>query len=123
MFDILNYVITCFIITIYYFLGGLIMSYFMERFFVDIDYHEHETSMKSTVVLLLDIILSIFVINLFALVLRIFIIFIPFPFSKTIKKQVSFLIDGGIVLSVSILLFQKKFDDKCQLLSKKFYIT
>ena len=35
----------------------------------------------------------------------------------------TFLIDGGIVLAVSILLFQKKFDDKCKLLSKKFHIT
>ena len=123
MYELLNYIIVCFMITVYYFLGGLMMSYFMERFFVDIDYHKHDTSLKSTTVLLLDIVLSIFVINMFALILRIFIRRMPFPFSMLIKNKVAFLIDGGIVLSVSILLFQKKFDDKCKLLSKKFNIT
>ena len=95
----------------------------MEKFFVDVDYHKHDVNLKSTTILLFDIILSIFVINLFALGLRICIQYVPFPFSRQIKKRTTFLIDGGIVLAVSILLFQKKFDDKCKLLSKKFHIT
>ena len=110
-------------ITIYYSLGGLAMSYFMEKFFVDVNYHEHDTEIRSTTLLTLDILLSIFVINLFALVLRLCVDYVPFPFSKLVKKRTTFLIDGGIVLAVSILLFQKKFDEKCKLLSKRLYIT
>ena len=123
MFQVFYYTIDCFMVTIYYFLGGLGMSYFMEKFFVDVDYHKHDTELKSTSVLLFDIILSIFVINMFALILRICIQYVPFPFSKQIKKRTTFLIDGGIVLAVSILLFQKKFDEKCKLLSQRFHIT
>ncbi len=123
MFQLFYYTIDCFMVTIYYFLGGLGMSYFMEKFFVDVDYHIKNTQYMKTFILLLDIILSVFVINMFALILRISIQYVPFPFSRQIKKRTTFLIDGGIVLAVSILLFQKKFDNKCKLLSKRFHIT
>ena len=123
MLQLFYYTIDCLMITLYYFLGGLGMSYFMEKFFVDVDYHKHDTEIKSTTLLLLDILLSVFVINMFALVLRMCVNYVPFPFSKFAKKRTTFLIDGGIVLSLSILLFQEKFDEKCKLLSKRFYIT
>jgi len=123
MLQLFYYTIDCLMITIYYFLGGLGMSYFMEKFFVDVDYHKHDTEIKSTTLLLLDILLSVFAINMFALILRICVNYVPFPFSKFVKKRTTFLIDGGIVLSLSILLFQEKFDEKCKLLSKRFYIT
>lgn len=123
MLQLFYYTIDCLMITLYYFLGGLGMSYFMEKFFVDVDYHKHDTEIKSTTLLLLDILLSVFVINMFALVLRLCVNYVPFPFSRNIKKRTTFLIDGGIVLSLSILLFQDKFDKKCKLLSKRFHIT
>ena len=123
MLQLFYYTVDCLMITLYYFLGGLGMSYFMEKFFVDVDYHKHDTEIKSTTILLLDILLSVFVINMFALVLRSCVNYVPFPFSRNIKKRTTFLIDGGIVLSLSILLFQDKFDEKCKLLSKRFHIT
>ena len=122
MFQVFYYTIDCLVITIYYSLGGLVMSYFMEKFFVDVNYHKYDTEIRNIVLLTLDILLSIFVINLFALILRLCIDYIPFPFSKRLKKRTTFLIDGGIVLSVSILLFQKKFAQKCKLLSKIYHI-
>jgi len=123
MFQVFYYTIDCFMVTIYYFLGGLGMSYFMEKFFVDADYHLKNTQKMKTFILLLDIILSVFVINMVALILRICIQYVPFPFSRQVKKRTTFLIDGGIVLALSILLFQKKFDNKCKLLSERFHIT
>ena len=91
MFQVFYYTIDCFMVTIYYFLGGLGMSYFMEKFFVDVDYHIKNTQYMKTFILLLDIILSVFVINMFALILRISIQYVPFPFSRQIKKRTTFL--------------------------------
>ena len=109
----------CFLITIYYSIGGIIMSYFMEKVFVDINYHYRYNNLF---LLIIDIVLSLFTINLFALFLRLLIDYIPLPFSKFVKKKTTFLIDGGIVLAISILLFQNKFDEKCKLLSKELHI-
>ena len=122
MLQLFYYTIDCLVITIYYFLGGITMSYFMENFFVDVDYHKHDKEIKSTILLLLYILLSVFVINMFALALRICVHYVPFPFSKIIKEKTTFLISGGIVLSLSILLFQENFNEKCKLLSKRFNI-
>ena len=109
----------CFLITIYYSIGGIIMSYFMEKVFVDINYHYRYNNLF---LLIIDIVLSLFTINLFALFLRLLIDYIHLPFSKFVKKKTTFLIDGGIVLAISILLFQNKFDEKCKLLSKELNI-
>ena len=109
----------CFLITIYYSIGGIIMSYFMEKVFVDINYHHRYNNLF---LLIIDIVLSLFTINLFALFLRLLIDYVPLPFSKFVKKKTTFLIDGGIVLAISILLFQNKFDEKCKLLSKELHI-
>ncbi len=95
MFQLFYYTIDCFMVTIYYFLGGLGMSYFMEKFFVDVDYHMRSTKYMSTFILLLDIILSVFVINMFALILRICIHCVPFPFSNQVKTRKTFLYVGG----------------------------
>ena len=107
MLQLFYYTIDCLMITLYYFLGGLGMSYFMEKFFVDVDYHKHDTKIKRTTLLLLDILLSVFVINMFALVLRSSVNYVPFPFSKLAKKRTTFLINGGIVLLLSILLSKR----------------
>lgn len=119
---IFYYTFDCLIITIYYFLGGLFLSYFMEKLFLDIDYHEHNKELKDTFVLFVDILFSIFIINIFALILRIYINKIPFPLSDYVMKRTTFLIDGGIVLSLSILLFQKNFTEKCKLLAKRLNV-
>jgi len=117
--SIIYYFCDCFLITIYYSIGGIIMSYFMEKVFVDINYHYRYNNLF---LLIIDIVLSLFTINLFALFLRLLIDYIPLPFSKFVKKKTTFLIDGGIVLAISILLFQNKFDEKCKLFSKELHI-
>ena len=119
---IFYYTFDCLIITIYYFLGGLFLSYFMEKIFIDIDYHERNKELKDTFILFIDTLFSIFIINLFALILRIYINKIPFPLSDYVMKRTTFLIDGGIVLSLSILLFQKNFTEKCKLLARRLNV-
>jgi len=107
------------IVTVYYFVFGVIAAKLFDKFYGKFDKEDYEK--KSTVLIFLEIILHLFLIGVSAYVLRNIVQLIPYPLEGVAGFQHRRLkeLDGGYVLSVILVLFQKNLMSKISFFTKR----
>lgn len=107
------------IVTVYYFVFGVIAAKLFDKFYGKFDKEDYEK--KSTVLIFLEIILHLFMIGVSAYVLRNIVQLIPYPLEGVAGFQHRRLkeLDGGYVLSVILVLFQKNLMSKISFFTKR----
>jgi hypothetical protein len=107
------------LVTMYYFVFGIIAAKLFDKFYGKFDKEDYEK--KSTILVFFEIILHLFFIGVSAYVLRNAVQLIPYPFEgvagfKHLRLKE---LDGGYVLSVILVLFQKNLMGKISYFAKR----
>jgi hypothetical protein len=107
------------LVTMYYFVFGVIAAKLFDKFYGKFDKTDYET--RSTILIFLEIVLHLFLIGVSAYILRNIVQAIPYPlegvagFKHLRLKE----LDGGYVLSVILVLFQKNLMSKISYFTKR----
>jgi len=100
------------LVTVYYFVFGLLFSWGIDSLLGK--FEEENYKKMSTLHIMLEVLLQLFVIGIIIYILRNIVSAIPYPFEGLGGYEHARLkeLDGGVVLAFVVIFFQKNLNDK-----------